>query len=147
MADIAAAHERAKQAVDVIFDDLVRISQAIHGRPELAFEERSAAQLLTEFLEGQGFAVERGTAGMETAFRAAWGSGPVTVAYLCEYDALPEMGHACGHNLIATVGLAGGLGLKAAISPDDARVLVLGTPAEEGGGGKVIMIHEGAFGG
>ena len=146
MADIAAAHERAKQAVDVIFDDLVRISQAIHGRPELAFEERSAAQLLTEFLEGQGFAVERGTAGMETAFRAAWGSGPVTVAYLCEYDALPELGHACGHNLIATVGLAGGLGLKAAISPDDARVLVLGTPAEEGGGGKVIMIQEGVFG-
>src|SRR3990172_432124 len=128
MSDLASAYDRADQAVDEGFDELLRISREIHGRPELAFQERHAAELLTGFLERQGFAVEQGTAGMETAFRAVWGTGPVRVAYLCEYDALPEIGHACGHNLIATAGLAGGPGAGGAISADDARVVVLGTP-------------------
>ncbi|HWQ27500.1 MAG TPA: M20 family metallopeptidase [Dehalococcoidia bacterium] len=145
MADIEAAYARAREAIDAARDDLVRISRDIHGHPELAFEERHAAEVLTAFLERQGFAVERGVAGLDTAFRATWGEGPVTVAYLLEYDALPEIGHACGHNLIATASLAGALGLKAAVGPADARVVALGTPAEEGGGGKILMINAGVF--
>lgn len=145
MPDIAAAYERARTAVDAAFDDLVQVSREIHAHPELAFEERRASELLASFLAARGFSVERGVADMETAFRATWGEGPVTVAYLCEYDALPEIGHACGHNLIATASLAGALGLKAAIGPNDARIVVLGTPAEEGGGGKILMVNAGVF--
>ncbi len=145
MPGVTTAYDSAKRAVDASFDSLVRVSREIHANPELAFEERKAAALLSDYLGKEGFAVERGVATMETAFRAVWGEGPVTVAYLLEYDALPEIGHACGHNLIATAGLAGALGLKAAASPSDVRLVVLGTPAEEGGGGKTAMVNEGVF--
>src|SRR3972149_11950010 len=107
--------------------------------------EVPADKRLADSLESYGFAVERGPFQMETAFRARWGEGPVTIAYLCEYDALPEIGHACGHNLIATAGLGGALGLKAAVSPDAVTLLVLGTPAEEDQCGKAIMLERGAF--
>ena len=82
---------------------------------------------------------------METAFRGEWGHGPVTIALCAEYDALPEIGHACGHNLIATAGVGGAAALIKAISPEDARVVILGTPAEEGTGGKCVMVDKGAF--
>ncbi len=108
-------------------------------------EERQAAALLAKQLEEHGFQVERNVNGLETAFRASWGEGPVTIAYLCEYDALPEIGHACGHNLIATAGLGAAYGLKAALSASQVRLLVFGTPGEEGNGGKVIMLERGAF--
>jgi len=135
----------AQAAVVAARDDLVEISLDIHAHPELAMEEKRASGLLADRLEARGFAVERGAFGLDTAFRARWGEGPVTIAYLCEYDALPEIGHACGHNLIATAGLGGALGLKGAISPDAVTLLVLGTPAEEDIGGKAIMIERGAF--
>jgi amidohydrolase len=145
--DIDTAKQKARAGVEAARDELSEISLDIHAHPELAMKETRASALLADRLEARGFAVERGAFGMDTAFRARWGEGPVTIAYLCEYDALPEIGHACGHNLIATAGLGGALGLKAAVSPDDVTLLVLGTPAEEDIGGKAIMLARGAFDG
>jgi len=140
-----SAKSAARAAVEDARGELIEISLDIHAHPELAMEETRASGLLADRLEARGFAVERGAFGLETAFRARWGEGPVTIAYLCEYDALPEIGHACAHNLIATAGLGGALGLKGAVSPDAVTLLVLGTPAEEDIGGKAIMIERGAF--
>ncbi len=145
--DIATVKQKAQAGVEAARDELSEISLDIHSHPELAMKETRASALLADRLEARGFAVERGAFGLETAFRARWGEGPVTIAYLCEYDALPEIGHACGHNLIATAGLGGALGLKAAVSPDDVTLLVLGSPAEEDIGGKAIMLARGAFDG
>jgi amidohydrolase len=145
MSETNDAKERARLGVTEAAEELIDVSQRIHANPELAFQENQAAALLSERLEAHGFQVERNACGLETAFRASWGEGPVTIAYLCEYDALPEIGHACGHNLIATAGLGAAYGLKAALSPSQVRLLVVGTPAEEGGGGKVIMLERGAF--
>jgi len=108
----------------------------------------TAHELLTSFFEKKGFAVERSFTGVETAFRATFGSGRPNVCMICEYDALPEIGHACGHNLIAEAGVAAGLGLKAALESSDApkgRVTIMGTPDEEGDGGKVDLIQNSAF--
>ncbi|MGE5595263.1 MAG: M20 family metallopeptidase [Hyphomicrobiales bacterium] len=100
---------------------------------------------MTGHLERHGFAVERSAYGMPTAFRATAGSGGPRIAVLCEYDALPEIGHACGHNLIAISGLAVGLALKETLPAGRGTVVVLGSPAEEGGGGKVLLLERGAF--
>lgn len=143
--DIDGAKARAKEAVEAARQELIEVSMDIHSHPELALKEVRASALLADRLEARGFAVERGAFGMETAFRARWGEGPVTIAYLCEYDALPEIGHACGHNLIATAGLGAAYGLKGALSPQDVTLLVLGSPAEEDIGGKVMMIERRAF--
>jgi amidohydrolase len=143
--DIEGAKTRAKEGVAAAADDLIDVSRRIHEKPELAMEERQAAALLADRLEAHGFQVERSAHGMETAVRGTWGEGPVTIAYLCEYDALPEIGHACGHNLIATAGLGAAYGLKAALSPTQVRLVVLGTPAEESIGGKVLLLGRGAF--
>src|SRR3990170_466256 len=145
MGDIGAAKAKAMEGVAAGGDELIEISLDIHSHPELAMQETRASALLADRLEARGFAVERGAFGPETAFSARWGEGPVTIAYLCEYDALPEIGHACGHNLIATTGLGGAYGLKAAVSPSEVTLLVLGTPAEEDQGGKCVMIERGAF--
>ncbi|MCH8346039.1 MAG: M20 family metallopeptidase [Chloroflexi bacterium] len=145
MTDTDAAKQRAREGVTAAADELIEVSRKIHSNPELAMEERQAAALLIDRLEEHGFQVERNVNGLETAFLASWGEGPVTIAYLCEYDALPGIGHACGHNLIATAGLGAAYGLKAALSPSQVRLLVLGTPGEEGKGGKVVMLERGAF--
>src|ERR1700730_5598241 len=102
--DIDAAKEQAKQAVRTSRSNLIEISLDIHSHPELALKEERAAKLLADRLEEHGFAVEQSAYGIGTAFAGTWGRGPITVAYLLEYDALPEIGHACGHNLIATAG-------------------------------------------
>jgi amidohydrolase len=144
---MSSVKDMISQAVDRLADDLEKLSRRIHDHPELAYQEVQAAGWLSEFLEGQGFAVERGVAGMETAFRATveTGRGP-TVAILCEYDALPEIGHACGHNVIATSGAGAGAALAAVRDRLPAgRIQVIGTPAEEGGGGKVKLIEGGIF--
>ncbi len=137
------------QAVDRLADDLEALSRLIHDTPELAYEEVKAAGWLCDFLGKQGFKVEAGVAGVETAFRATieTGDGP-TVAILCEYDALPGIGHACGHNAIAAAG-AGAGGALAAVRGQlpPGRIVVLGTPAEEGGGGKIRLIRGGVFAG
>ena len=147
MPDLDAARSTAVAAIDAADADLRALSLDIHSHPELNFEEHHAHAALTTFLEARGFNVERGAYGMDTAFVARTGSGGPTIAVLCEYDALPGIGHACGHNLIAAAGVATGLALKAALGPGEGTVLVLGSPAEEGGGGKVKMIDAGAFDG
>lgn len=139
------AKQAAREAVAAAADELIAVSGDIHSNPEVGMEERRASALLADRLETRGFRVERAFAGLETAFRASCGESPVTVAYICEYDALPEIGHACGHNLIATAGLGAAYGLKAALPPDRVRLLVLGTPAEETLGGKIMMLARGAF--
>src|SRR5258707_644251 len=105
----------AQTAIDAESAALRELSLRIHGAPELNFGEVQAHGWLTDYLEQRGFAVERGAFGLPTAFRAIAGSGSPTVAVLCEYDALPEIGHACGHNLIAAAGLAAGVGIKSAL--------------------------------
>jgi amidohydrolase len=142
---IEAAKQRARDAIGAASEELVRISKEIHAHPELAYEERRAYAELVPFVREHGFAVQEHAYGMETAFRGEWGHGPVTIAICAEYDALPEIGHACGHNLIATTGIGAAVGLKAALEPGDARVVILGTPAEEGNGGKVKMVQRGCF--
>ncbi|MBI5283704.1 MAG: M20 family metallopeptidase [Chloroflexi bacterium] len=137
--------QRARAAVDAVADDLVRISREIHAHPELSFKEHHACAQLVPFLEAQGFRVQRPAYGMDTAFRGEWGHGPATIAICSEYDALPEIGHACGHNLIGTAGAGAAVALIKALDPSDARIVILGTPAEEGSGGKVVMVREGCF--
>jgi amidohydrolase len=135
------------KALDRLGDELEQLSHKIHDNPELGYQEVKAAGWLTEFLAQQGFKVERGVAGVETAFRATLetGEGP-TLAILCEYDALPQIGHACGHNIIATAGVGAGAGLAAVRDRlPKGRIQVIGTPAEEGGGGKVKLINGGVF--
>jgi amidohydrolase len=136
------------QAVDALRQELVDISLDIHAHPELNYQEYHAAQVLADALERHGFEVERGVGGVETAFRATLpgsnGDGP-TVALLAEYDALPGIGHGCGHNLIAMSNLGAGLGMKAAMPSLPGRLIVLGTPAEEGGGGKIRLLEAGVF--
>ena len=144
---MSAVNDRIGQAVDRLADDLESLSRRIHDNPELGYQEVKAAGWLSEFLERQGFKVERGVAGVDTAFRGTieTGDGP-TVAILCEYDALPSIGHACGHNVIAAAGVGAGAALSAVREQlPKGRVQVIGTPAEEGGGGKVKLIRGGVF--
>ena len=140
----------AGRAIKDAREQLTGIALDIHAYPELNYEERHAAALLADTLQGHGFAVERGVGGVETAFRASLeggaGDGP-TVAILAEYDALPEIGHGCGHNLIATAAIGAGLGLKANLDSLPGRVVIVGTPAEEGGGGKIRLLDAGVFDG
>lgn len=141
--------EKIYRACEELRDELIYISSEIHKNPELAFQEHKACELLTSFLKKEGFQVTKGVAGMETAFSAsaAFGSGKPVIAILAEYDALPEVGHACGHNIIGTSAVGAGAALKRALEGVgvSGTVLVLGTPAEEGGGGKVIMVNAGVF--
>jgi len=141
--DLAVAIDRA---VDACADDLLALARRIHAHPELRFEEHQASRWLGEFLSARGHRVEAGVAGMPTAFRARSGAGEgPRVAILAEYDALPGVGHACGHNLIAA-GAAGAFVAAAGLAgAAGGEVVLLGTPAEEGGGGKIEMIKAGAF--
>src|SRR6266849_4118514 len=124
---------------------LVALSHRIHANPELAFEEERAARWTAEVLSEAGFAVDSGICDLPTAFVARAGSGPLHVAICAEYDCLPGIGHACGHNIIAA--MAAGAGIAAARVADDVglTVRVVGTPAEEGGGGKILLLERGAF--
>ena len=122
----------------------------IHEHPELGSEEFRAVEKLTGLLKAHGFTVERGIAGLETAFRATYilnGKTSPTIAYLAEYDALPEVGHACGHNLIGAMSAGAGIALSK-IQDEflQGRIVVLGTPDEEGGGGKISMVKQDVFG-
>jgi amidohydrolase len=145
--DVEAAKDRLVTEVDARADSLIEASHRIHEKPELLFEERFAADLLCDALEDAGLDVERGAYGLETAFAARAGTEGPTIAVLCEYDALPGIGHGCGHNIIATAGLGAGLAAAALADEVGGRVVVLGTPAEEGGGGKIYMGEAGAFDG
>jgi amidohydrolase len=141
--------QRVIAEVDTLRDQLIQIADEIHANPEIGFEEYKAAALLSHTLEKGGFAVERGVADLETAFVASYpgGSSGPTVAILAEYDALPGLGHACGHNIIAASALGAGLALKTVMPELGGAIQVIGTPAEEGGGGKAIMVDAGVFDG
>ena len=131
-------------AVDREASALTRLSNDIHANPELRFEEHKAAGWIRELLRARGFEVEQGIAGMSTALRAKKGKAGARVAILGEYDALPDIGHACGHNLIAA-GAVGAFLAASSVVGDAGEIVFLGTPAEEGGGGKIRMIEQGVF--
>ena len=140
--------EKVSKEIDARRKRLIEVSMAIHDEPELGHQEFKASALLASELKELGFEVEKGTSGLPTAFKAVRrgeGEGP-TVAIIAEYDALPELGHACGHNIIAASALGAGAGLSAVMDELDGTVIVFGTPAEEGyaenAGGKVIMLDE-----
>jgi amidohydrolase len=126
---------------------LVELSHRIHAHPELGFEEVQAAAWCAEALAAGGFDVHLGVGGLATAFDATIGRGPLAIAICCEYDALPDIGHACGHNVIAAAGVGAGLALAPLTDPLGLTVHVLGTPAEEGGGGKILLLDAGVFDG
>lgn len=144
-ATLKEVKERIARRVRDAHPHLRTISHTIHENPEIMFQEHRAAALLTEELEEHGFQVERGVAGLETSFVATYGSGEPTVAFIAEYDALPKLGHACGHNLIATWAIGAGIALREALPDVRGTIKVIGTPAEEGGGGKVTMAGAGVF--
>ena len=139
----AAVRERLEGARD----GLIELSHRIHANPELGYEEEKASAWVAEALEAGGFQVERGICDLPTALRARAGSGPLQVAICAEYDALPDIGHACGHNVIAAAAVGAGLGLAGVADDAGLTVSVMGTPAEEGGGGKIIMLERGGFDG
>jgi amidohydrolase len=145
--DVNEVKARLAEQVDQRRDLLLDVSHQIHAHPETNYEERFAHDVLTRALDEEGLPVVRGARGIETAFEARAGSGGPTVAVLCEYDALPALGHACGHNVIAAAGLGAGLAAAALADELGGQVLVLGTPAEEGGGGKIRLIEAGALDG
>lgn len=145
MVDLAAAKDRIDQVVADHAATLIDASHRIHAHPELGFEEQHAHDVLTAVLEDAGLSVTRGAYDLPTAFEAVAGSGGPRIAVLCEYDALPGIGHACGHNIIGTAGAGAGIAAAALAEELGGTVVVLGTPAEEGGGGKVFLAERGAF--
>ena len=140
---------RSNSAIESSRQALFDLSKDVHAHPELNYQEHYSSNALAGFLEKHNLAVERGIGGVETAFRATipgGGKGP-TIAVLAEYDALPEIGHGCGHNLIAMAAMGAALGLQANARELPGRVVVIGTPAEEGGGGKIRLLEAGVFDG
>lgn len=126
---------------------LLELSHWIHAHPEVAWKEFESSAHISKFLREFGFEVTEQVSGLETAFRAEFGSGELTIALCAEYDSLPGLGHACGHNIIASSSVGAALALASVAKELDIKVVVLGTPAEEGGGGKIVMLDRGAFDG
>ena len=147
MVDLDAAKDRIDRVVADNADSLLAASHAIHAHPELGFDEHHAHQVLTELLSDAGLSVTAGAYDLPTAFEATAGSEGPRIAVLCEYDALPGIGHACGHNVIGAAGAGAGIAAAAVAAELGGTVVVLGTPAEEGGGGKVFLAQRGAFDG
>lgn len=145
--DIKTARDLVSKAIDDEVDALQTLNLEIHSHPEIAYEEHFAHETLCTFLETRGFTVRRHAYGLETSFQAEIGQGGRLVMFCAEYDALPGIGHGCGHNLIASSSLAAFIGLAKTLQTLKiaGRVRILGTPAEEGGGGKVKLINAGAF--
>lgn len=141
------AQEFICKTVDSLDSEFLQLNKTIHDHPELAYKEVFAHDTITTFLESQGFNVEKHTYGLGTSFEAEVGSGGRLVIFCAEYDALPNIGHACGHNLIATSSIAAFVAVAKALQDRkiSGRVRILGTPAEEGGGGKIKLIEAGAF--
>ncbi|MFR7988957.1 MAG: M20 family metallopeptidase [Anaerovoracaceae bacterium] len=139
--------EKINVAVEETASELKQMALYIHENPELGLEERKACQVQTQLLEKYGFSVETGLFGFETSYRAVYKGkkpGP-KIAMLAEYDALPELGHGCGHNLIAMVGVGSGLAMRQIADQYGGEIYVFGTPAEETWGSKVGMAKAGAF--
>ena len=126
---------------------LIELSLKIHANPELAFKEEKASKWLTSYLAKGGFQVESGIGGLPTAFKASYGINKPVIALIAEYDALPEIGHACGHNIIAASAVGAALASRCIVGNCGGSVVVFGTPAEELFGGKVLMLEAGVFDG
>lgn len=144
----AEAVTRADVARDVVLsrrNDLVALSHDIHAEPELAFTEHRSCAKAQVLVAERGFAITTAPAGLDTAFRADYGSGELTVAVCAEYDALPGIGHACGHNIIAASAVGAALALAEVADDVGLTVVLMGTPAEESGGGKALLLKGGAF--
>jgi amidohydrolase len=139
--------EQLERAVDRHQDPLLALSRAVHTDAEVGFEEHASSARVAAALADGGFAVDHGVCDLDTAFVATAGSGPLHIGICAEYDALPGIGHACGHNIIAAAAVGAGLALAGVADELGLTVTVLGTPAEEGGGGKVLMLERGAFDG
>ena len=131
--------------IDARRQEISELSLKIHANPELGFHEVKAASWLTQYLMENSFAIEQGICELPTAFRGSYGQGRPAIAILAEYDALPKLGHACGHNLIAACAVSAGVASKPAIDQFGGSIFIIGTPAEEIGGGKAIMAERGAF--
>jgi amidohydrolase len=131
--------------IDAHYPQLADLNRQLFNNPEVAFEEHRSSALLADLLVKNGFSIESGICRLETAFRGKYGDGRPVVAFLAEYDALPKLGHACGHNLIAVSAVAAGLASQQAVDDLGGSVVVFGTPGEELYGGKAIMAAAGAF--
>jgi amidohydrolase len=138
-----------KRAISAIVEDkkneIFSIADELYRFPEISLKEYKSSRLISDILSQEGYSLENGIAGMETAFRATFGSFGPSIAILAEMDALPEIGHACGHNIIAAAAVGAAIALRRALPEDAARIIVLGTPAEETGIGKIQLIKEGYF--
>jgi amidohydrolase len=138
-------NERVAETIEQARGELIALSHFIHAHPELGYEEVESSNAVANAAEAWDFRVERGVADLPTAFRATKGTGDFHVVYCAEYDALPDVGHACGHNIIAASSLGAALGLGAVADELGLTVTLLGTPSEEGGGGKIDLINAGYF--
>ncbi len=143
--DTAKLKDGVVREIDRRYKALAELSRQLHDNPEVAFEERRSSTLLVDFLEENGFAVTKGICNLPTAFRGRYGNAKPVMAFLAEYDALPKIGHACGHNLIAVSSIAAALASRKAVDALGGSVMVFGTPGEELYGGKAIMAAAGAF--
>jgi amidohydrolase len=143
--DTRKLKDQAKAEIEARRGELSELSLRIHSNPELGLQEVKAAAWLAQYLEENGFSIERGICELPTAFRGSYGQGKPAIAILGEYDALPKVGHACGHNLIAGCAVGAGVASKLAIDQFGGKLMVIGTPAEELQGGKAIMAGKGAF--
>ncbi|HTW97308.1 MAG TPA: M20 family metallopeptidase [Acidimicrobiales bacterium] len=144
---MAEVKDAAAAAVDRHLDELVALSHFVHEHPELCYGETVSSHAVAEALRAGGLEVREGVYDLDTAFESRAGTGELVIAVCAEYDALPEIGHACGHNVIAAAAVGAGLARAPLASSLGLRVEVLGTPAEEGGGGKIIMLERGVFDG
>ncbi|MCD6545631.1 MAG: M20 family metallopeptidase [Thermotogae bacterium] len=140
--------EKILREVDDITQELFELAKKLKENPEIGFKEYQASEWITEILEKYSFEVEKNIGGLETAFKGTLklGAGGPKVAFLCEYDALPEVGHGCGHNLIAAASLGAAISLSR-IKELNTEIIVFGCPGEENGGGKVILVEKGLFDG
>jgi amidohydrolase len=145
--DATSAKKAAAAVVERHLSELVSLSHRVHATPELCYEETDSARAVAETMRAAGLAVDEGVYDLPTALESRSGEGELVVAVCAEYDALPGIGHACGHNIIAATAVGAGLALAAVADDVGLAVRVLGTPAEEGGGGKVLMLQRGAFNG
>jgi len=143
----AALKAEVSRQVEQQRQELIKLSLKIHANPELGFKEERASAWLTDYLARNGFQIENGVGGLDTAFEAAYGSNKPVIALFAEYDALPEIGHACGHNIIAASAVGAGVASKCVVDNCGGAVVVFGTPAEELFGGKVPLLKAGVFDG
>src|SRR6185369_17914885 len=139
----ASASSTVEETVRRYRGDLVELSHSIHAEPELAFEEHKSCAKTQALVAERGFEITAAPAGLDTAFRAVYGNGSLVIGVCAEYDALPEIGHACGHNIIAASAVGTALALADVAGELGLTVVLLGTPAEEAGGGKVLLLHAG----